>query len=309
MWRMEGRSPPLEGKGFYKFLLFSLAWIALLVQPGMGQTHSQTRLAGAVLPDTTWADPENALGAADDICAATSTNYAYLYVGGFGFNIPTTATILGIAVRLKAGHSGDGSFGLYLLKAGATVGSWKTVKPGQVATCAETGWKSWGSSTDLWGASWFPTDVNASDFGVRVSSGGTAGTRFVDAVEITVYYALPSLVAPGDWNPHVPRGSTVESGDLTVSYTYAPPGSSVTVAVHSVYPHAPGGFRLWVKGPAQNEYAELALQEPRSSVVLAAGLSGSGSFTVRLRADATGVAREAVGAAFRVTLVYSLLPP
>lgn len=299
--------PPSECIRTWKFLLLSLALVALLAQLGLSQTYFQTRLAGAVLSGTTWANPENALGAADDICATTLENNAYLYVGGFGFNIPVTATILGIAVRLKAGHSSGGSFGLYLLKNGTPTGQWKTVSPGSVGTCAETGWKSWGSSTDLWGASWSPTDVNASGFGVRVGSGGTAGTRFVDTVEITVYYALPSLAAPGDWNPHVPRGSTVESGDLSVIFSYAPPGSSVTVAVGSIYPSAPQGFRLWIKGPDQMDYVELALTEPYGTAVLTTNLSGTGSFSLRLRADARAVERTAIGTSFTITLIYTLV--
>lgn len=280
---------------------------------GFSQILSQTRYAGAVLLNesdatTSWeGSPENALGQEDGNCSTTTTANAYLYLGSFGFSIPSDAAIVGIEVSLKGGHSADGYFGLMLLKGGSRTGNAKSVKPGLATSCADTAWKSWGSATDLWGATWTPVEVNDPGFGVRIGSGSAAdATRFVDAVKITVYYGLPSVTAPESWSPAVPRGQAVESGDLTVGYSYAPSGTWITLAVQSVSGSVPTGFKLWVKGPAQTDYVELDLTSPYHSVTIATGLEGSGSAKVRLKADAGGVGREWVAAVFQIVLVYTL---
>ncbi|MCS7239651.1 MAG: hypothetical protein NZ651_00115 [Candidatus Bipolaricaulota bacterium] len=295
------------------FLLVSfLALVVFLPYRAFCQPYFQSRFAGVVLPNepdapTPWLAAGSALRTADGTCATTTENNAYLYLGGFGFQIPAMATILGIKVSLKAGHSAAGAFGLFLLKNGNRVGSHKTVSPGVATTCTETGWKSWGSATDLWGTSWTAADINAQGFGLRVGSGTTAGTRFVDAAEITVYYALPNITAPSDWSPRVARGAVAESEDLIVTYSYVPPGGSIIVGVQNVYPAVPPGLRLWVKGPAQLGYVELPLSEPYNAVTIVTNLSGSGSFTLQLKVEAREVPRSYVGASLTVILVYTLL--
>jgi len=60
------------------------------------------------------------------------------------------------------------------------------------------GTKSYGSSTDMWNTTWTPSNVNASNFGERLtttnSSTYTSETADVDYVSVTVYYTpLPTV--------------------------------------------------------------------------------------------------------------------
>lgn len=118
----------------------------------------------------------------------------------FGFAIPATATINGILVEIKGFVTGGGSgFGgntvAQLVKAGAAVGS--TVFNSLSGSSA---YIAFGSSTFLWGSTWAPADINASNFGVNfiVKNPSLVGTAAfsVDAVRITVFYTDTSTGAP-----------------------------------------------------------------------------------------------------------------
>jgi hypothetical protein len=58
------------------------------------------------------------------------------------------------------------------------------------------GYTSYGGSSDLWGETWTPSDINSSDFGFAISAIGEGPntTAQVDNVRITVYYSGPSEV-------------------------------------------------------------------------------------------------------------------
>jgi hypothetical protein len=54
---------------------------------------------------------------------------------------------------------------------------------------------TYGSSTDLWGTTWTPADINAAGFGAalavtEISSRGANETAHVDHITITVHYDL-----------------------------------------------------------------------------------------------------------------------
>lgn len=292
-------------------LLFLLATAFLFAVLGVGQTVlHQTKYAGsATTPDPQWVEPSKATGAPDNQCATVAAAYKQLYLTNFGFQIPDGAAIQGIKVRVKAGRAAGRTFTTWLRYDGweSSPRTWVCVG---VYSCVGTGFSELGGPTDLWGRSWSASEVNSSNFGVRICSCEGEGTRYVDAVEITVYYVIqeqqPSLVAPGPWSAAVPRTSSVESGALNVYYYNASSGSSVTVAVQSVLPQAPSGFKLWIKGPAQTGYVELVLTDPNQAVAVATGISGSGSFSVYLKADASNVGRGDLDRVFVITLVYTL---
>ncbi len=78
---------------------------------------------------------------------------------------------------------------VYLLKAGAPVG---TDHAGNGAWTTSDATVTYGSSSDMWGTGWSLSDVNASNFGVRlaVRNPSTTATNqaLVDYVSVTVYY-------------------------------------------------------------------------------------------------------------------------
>jgi hypothetical protein len=113
----------------------------------------------------------------------------YLKATNFGFSIPLDATITGITAgverssnTLNATHDNS----VKLTVSGATTGNDKAsanLWPTSDATA------TYGSSSDLWGATWTPTQINDSTFGVEVSAiADLAGTAQIDYVSITVDY-------------------------------------------------------------------------------------------------------------------------
>ena len=134
------------------------------------------------------------------ILASAQTNY--IQASGFGFAIPTTATVCGIEARVERNAAGllIGSSvtdkNVYLMKAGATVGTNHASGAGWTGSDATA---VYGNNSDLWGTTWTPAQINASNFGLDFSAQMNAGlaslflTANVDAISITVYYNTSTL--------------------------------------------------------------------------------------------------------------------
>ena len=75
-----------------------------------------------------------------------------------------------------------------LLKAGTPVGTNKATASNWSTTSSTV---TYGSTSDLWGTTWLPADLNASNFGLRFaadSSGAASATASLDWVTIQVTY-------------------------------------------------------------------------------------------------------------------------
>ncbi len=144
-----------------------------------------------------WSTPGNC-GSSNDVRATasvdgTTTNWERAL--NFGFSIPTTATINGIVLGLERSASAQNNGGV--VDAGV-----RLVKGGTIQTTDKSTATVWstaelyedhGTSSDLWGTTWSPSDINASNFGAaisakKVSSAGNAITARIDHIRITVYY-------------------------------------------------------------------------------------------------------------------------
>jgi hypothetical protein len=101
----------------------------------------------------------------------------YLQVKGFGFNIPSAASICGIqATVVRSATNVDLLFhtssvkdiDVRLLKNGVLTGT----SEANISTewPASDGSVTYGSNSDLWGASWNPSDINNSNFGFSISA-------------------------------------------------------------------------------------------------------------------------------------------
>jgi Tfp pilus assembly protein PilX len=158
-----------------------------------GTSANVTRSAGA---GTGWTSSGN-IGASDNARATTAVGAnglsANLDASGFGFSVPADAIVTGIRVSVERGASTSGNIGdrdVYLVKAGtplgtdhASAGDWN----------ASDFVRTYGGSTDLWGTTWTPADINAGNFGLRFRVDNDAGstvTASVDHIQITVYYEL-----------------------------------------------------------------------------------------------------------------------
>lgn len=179
------------------FAIGNIAW---------GQT-SVTKIAGAGTTayngSEDWSNParitsnDNLRASIDNNASATSD---YLQGRNFGFSIPTNAVINGIQLTIDR-YTETGSLGqnkdavVSLIKGGTIAGDNKASGnswPGTESTA------SYGNSTDLWGNTWTPSDINSSNFGVALSVNNTnwwsSRDAFVDYMQITVYYTI--LVPP-----------------------------------------------------------------------------------------------------------------
>jgi Tfp pilus assembly protein PilX len=138
----------------------------------------------------------NYVGASDNLRASATISAggqsANLDATSFGFAIPSDATITGIRVSLERGASVSDNIGdvdVYLLKGGSTTGITDHAVSGDWG--ASDAIRTYGSSTDLWGTTWTPANVNASNFGFRLkvdNDSSSSRTAYVDHVQITVYY-------------------------------------------------------------------------------------------------------------------------
>jgi len=123
----------------------------------------------------------------------------YLKVSNFGFSIPAGSTINGVVVGVEVNDSTYGSGDGFeqsddiakLVVGGSVVGDNKSLGTN---FGYPDHYRSYGSSSDVWGNSLTPDIINSSDFGFAVSAKSKVyGTRTredtnIDYITITVYY-------------------------------------------------------------------------------------------------------------------------
>jgi hypothetical protein len=149
---------------------------------------------------------DNAQNATAANSSTSVTKTTYFLVGyNYSFAIPAGATINGIVVTVEDYQAGGLQNSVwtaaYIRKADATFGTQNKKSSGVLPTAPTA--ENLGSSTDLWGEAWTPTDINDSDFGVEICFTIAKGTSeegcviYVDYIQITVYYteaAGPALL-------------------------------------------------------------------------------------------------------------------
>ena len=118
----------------------------------------------------------------------------YLRATNFGFTIPGGSSIDGILVEIlrQEDDSLDNIFDYRVrIVKGGTVGSTDQSSTTEWGTNVST-YISYGSSTDRWGETWNPSDINASLFGVALSARTVNGLLFsgaqVDHIRVTISY-------------------------------------------------------------------------------------------------------------------------
>ncbi len=134
--------------------------------------------------------------------STTGQESRMLEATGFGFAIPSGATIRGIKAEYNVQRTG-GSGQIYIRTVGlsksgvreAGVKSYVSGGAGTVALDAVMQYRAYGSSSDLWGTSWTATDINNSAFGawivMRNASQGADSTHDprVEHIRVTVWYS------------------------------------------------------------------------------------------------------------------------
>ena len=200
----------------------ALVLIVVLAVPVLSPTPVLAANTGAVYPGTVtteavspeddydWTNPDNIKGAdgnADCLFPkdGSGTNSYRIKATNFGFDIPTGATIVGIAVEIRRQESSWNmnayDYRVQLLDAsGNLVGDNK-------ASASEWPWSSpgtatYGGATDTWNASPTESMVEDADFGVVLSFSGSCGTMgdqhgYVDYIRMTVTYSVPTFTIEG----------------------------------------------------------------------------------------------------------------
>ena len=156
-----------------------------------------------------WANPANVFS--DNAANATAAYLldgggskaplAFLVVKTFGFAIPSNAVIDGIKMEYEVVSSNRWSEGLSnfrMMKAGVAAG---TNKAG--TGVAASGVWSYGGSTELWGQTWTPAEINHADFGVQLDFDGLTSSPAdysisIDFVRVTIYWHYSVDVAAAD---------------------------------------------------------------------------------------------------------------
>lgn len=174
--------------------------------PNNGSTFTGNTGGGS----TSWSNPSNAQ-TSNNVYATVTINFTVesreLKATGFGFSIPTDATVDGIVAEFerKVNTHADSLYmednEVKIVKGGTVTGNNKA-DAGTAWPTTDT-YKTYGSATDKWGATWTPADINASDFGVimRVDvfdefALGSSRTGSVDHIRITVYYTEAGAAVP-----------------------------------------------------------------------------------------------------------------
>ncbi len=173
----------------------------LVIDTTAGPNDPGTVVNDATIGTVAWSNPNN-VKISDDVRAIGVSGSGvwsshYLKTSNFGFSIPSGTTIIGILVEVEKGAN-PSSFGftdnsIKIIKSDNSFGS--TDKATTNYWLAADTYVSSGSSSDLWGETWTPSDINSTNFGVAVSakkvSGGSPYGVNVDHIRITVYYTDP----------------------------------------------------------------------------------------------------------------------
>ena len=165
-------------------------------------------------------DWQNVTGIYNEGGGYTETEHTveWLFVNGFGFNIPTDATVEGIELRVVANRDtlppecSPTSNRLYVSvcpNASSSGCRTKTLVPDYTWSS-----KNLGGSTDLWGTNWTPEQINSSGFSIGFQQEtciySMSRHARIDYVEVTVYFSQPDTTAPAIT---CPPNVTIEAGE------------------------------------------------------------------------------------------------
>ena len=192
----------------YLRLLPALICVVFFCHSSSAQYSTQGPLSGTTFYDDNsignfaFSIPGNAVTSDDSRSSAKALlvllngNTHYLKVTGFGFSIPVLATITGIRVEVE-----KSAWDISIL-AWVRDNEVKLVKGSSVISDNKANGSLWsesdnyniyGDTTDTWGATLSPTDVNASDFGIVFSARingllSLIPSARVDHIRVTVFY-------------------------------------------------------------------------------------------------------------------------
>jgi MBG domain (YGX type)/Ig-like domain CHU_C associated len=197
-----------KANSWYKTKWHFLSLVLLLVLiPGMalaqttvGPNNAGTGTNVSGIGSVAWTNPGNALANENSYAtiSLTSGNTAsnYLQTTNYGFSIPAGAIINGIQLTIGRFENNTASgndirdVAVQLIKGGSLVAS-NQANTGSDWPTSETA-ATYGGATSLWGTTWTPADINATNFGasLAINTSNTTRTGSVDYMTITVTYVV-----------------------------------------------------------------------------------------------------------------------
>ncbi len=153
--------------------------------------------ASVATGDHVWSTPSNAQTSNNSYATSTLSSAdtsEYLHCTNCNPGIPSTSIISGIAMQFERseGNTDPGVIftnQITLIKGGSRVGS---KNDSSVDWLLNDAYFSFGGSSDLWGQSFTPADVNATNFGVAIQAGCVGATvseiARIDHVQVKIYY-------------------------------------------------------------------------------------------------------------------------
>jgi hypothetical protein len=201
-----------------------------------------TSSAGAGTATGNWTNPNNALGTANTSVATDANDSGpgrVLKLTNYGFNLPSTAIVLGVKAtvtrRRTVGGVTEGvrDYEIKLVGVNQSQNKKRNELWPTVLTAVD-----YGGASDLWDASLSASVVNSADFGISIAAeavnGAGATTRELDAIVLEVTYKdRSSLVYFGDVTTTAITSITRAVSTATVTTTAAhgfTTGQSVTHA-------------------------------------------------------------------------------
>lgn len=144
-----------------------------------------------------WVNPQN-VGSSVSAGVALTTGSTFLQATGFGFAIPTGATIKGFEISYRCTATkayGAALRALALVQAGTIITAGQEADSGNAFPVGVTVTRTYGSPHQMWGATWTPAQVNAANFGVALQLVGAGNTvASVGNLTVTAYFTLGSTI-------------------------------------------------------------------------------------------------------------------
>jgi hypothetical protein len=182
----------LVGSGTKVFTGELDALTELTISSQSNETKNPTSASG-----TNWTNPSFALQSDDNRAAYNTTTQDYLILNGFGFSLPSGATIDGFEAFIEGNGASATTAERQITVALSSDGFGKTSSDKTVTLDQNTdSTQTAGSSSDVWGGSWTAAQVESSNFSIIIHDANTTAANLrIDQVQLRVYYTFPANIS------------------------------------------------------------------------------------------------------------------
>jgi len=254
-------------------LLTAISTLCLSQTPFAYADSDGPNYANSVLA-TPWKGETAAIGSGNSVCA-TSKGDETGYWQNFGFKIPSDAAITGIKALVDSSQSGSNSqIVINVGKDSKSFGSSEFKVRPSVGNCASSKVEKLGTS-ELWGLSWTPEEINNKTFGVQVKSDLGNSILYLDSIGIIVDYTTSSTTEDpiSISTPSINLIATTLSQSI-INLSWSPPSESYKIT----------SYIIERKSSDQNDYTVIDNVVPRFLTYSDTSLLGSTEYQYRVSA-------------------------